>query len=115
MRSSSFFDSRADARTWLATSVTFANELGSLCERVGADAGEVERGLKTDPRIGPRAYLRAGAAFAGGTLARDVAFLVGIGHEQQRPTHLLRAVETSNQSHREWPRRRLVEVIERAR
>jgi hypothetical protein len=45
-----------------------------LNEISGADAKEVERGLTTDPRIGPRAYLKPGQAFAGGTLARDVGF-----------------------------------------
>jgi UDPglucose 6-dehydrogenase len=60
---------------FLATSIVFANEIASLCELVGADAKEVERGLKSDGRIGARAYLAPGGAFAGGTLARDVAFL----------------------------------------
>src|SRR5262249_38505130 len=60
---------------FLAASVTFINEVASLCEQVGADAREVERGLKSDVRIGPRAYLKAGPAFAGGTLARDVSTL----------------------------------------
>ena len=46
-----------------------------FARRIGADAKEVERGLKTERRIGPRAYLSAGGAFAGGTLARDVTFL----------------------------------------
>src|SRR5205085_2833451 len=57
---------------FLATSVTFINELARLCEVLGADAKEVERGLKSEGRIGPRAYLAPGAAFAGGTLARDL-------------------------------------------
>ena len=60
---------------FLATSVTFINEVAALCEQVGADASEVERGLKSDARIGPGAYLSPGGAFAGGTLARDVTFL----------------------------------------
>ena len=64
---------------FLATSVAFINEIAALCERVGADAKEVERGLKTEARIGPRAYLSPGGAFAGGTLARDVAFLRELG------------------------------------
>ncbi len=62
---------------FLATSVTFANELAAICERAGADAKEVERGLRTERRIGPYAYLSPGGAFAGGTLARDVAFSAG--------------------------------------
>ena len=57
---------------FLALSITFANELAGIAERVGADAAEVERGLKTESRIGARAYLRPGGAFAGGTLARDI-------------------------------------------
>ena len=42
---------------FLAVSVAFANELATIAEHVGADAAEVERGLKTERRIGPRAYL----------------------------------------------------------
>ena len=69
-------DETCTERFSLATSVTFINELARLCEVVGADAKDVERGLKSEGRIGPRAYLAPGAAFAGGTLARDVRFLV---------------------------------------
>jgi UDPglucose 6-dehydrogenase len=97
--------------SFLATSVAFANELAGLCERIGADAGEVERGLKTDARIGPRAYLRPGGAFAGGTLARDVSFLIEMGRAEGLPTHLMSAVQESNQAHKDWPRRRLVELV----
>lgn len=96
---------------FLATSVVFINELSALCEHVGADAREVERGLKSDGRIGPRAYLRPGLAFAGGTLARDVAFLVDIGRSEELSTHLCSAVLLSNEAHRQWPRRRLMEAF----
>ena len=92
---------------FLATSVTFINELASLCERVGADAREVERGLKTESRIGPKAYLSPGGAVAGGTLARDVMFLRQLGEATGRPTPLLDGVVTSNAEHRSWARRRL--------
>ena len=90
---------------FLALSVAFANELASIAERVGADAAEVERGLKTEKRIGPRAYLRPGAAFAGGTLARDVDYLTQIGEREHVPTHLLSAVRASNDAHKQWARR----------
>lgn len=96
---------------FLATSVAFANELGTLCEQVGADAREVERGLKTDARIGPRAYLRPGHAFAGGTLARDLSFLADIGHREALPVHVISAVQHSNEAHKDWPRRRLKEAL----
>jgi len=59
---------------FLATSITFINEIAGICEKTGADALEVERGLKTDARIGSKAYLHAGGAFAGGTLARIFSF-----------------------------------------
>lgn len=54
---------------FLATSVAFMNEIAAICEKVGANAKEVERGLKSEQRIGPGAYLSPGGAFAGGTLA----------------------------------------------
>jgi UDPglucose 6-dehydrogenase len=92
---------------FLALSVAFANELAGLCEREGADAREVERGLKSEPRIGRRAYLSPGGAFAGGTLARDVAYLQGIGQRHARPTPLVDGIVASNASHRLWPEQRL--------
>lgn len=96
---------------FLATSVVFINELATLCERTGADAREVERGLKSETRIGPGAYLRPGGAFAGGTLARDVNYLIQIGEQTQLPTKLFSAVLDSNHAHKEWARRRLVDVL----
>lgn len=96
---------------FLATSVTFINEIAQICEQVGADAKEVERGLKTEIRIGPRAYLGPGGAFAGGTLARDIMFLQGMGEQYQLPVHLFKAVAISNREHQTWAYRRLAQVI----
>lgn len=87
---------------FLATSIAFANELAGISARVGADAAEVERGLKTEGRIGPRSYVRPGAAFAGGTLARDIAYLTQIGEREHVATTLLRAVRASNDDHKQW-------------
>jgi len=92
---------------FLATSVTFINEIAVLCEQVGADAKEVERGLKTEARIGPKAYLSPGGAFAGGTLARDIAFLSQLGEKYQQPIHIFPAVKASNDAHKSWYRRQL--------
>jgi UDPglucose 6-dehydrogenase len=92
---------------FLATSVAFINELATLCEMVGADARDVERGLKTEKRIGPSAYLSPGGAFAGGTLARDVMFWRALGAARDRPTPLMDGVLASNTSHRQWARQRL--------
>lgn len=96
---------------FLATSVTFANELARLCEAVGADAKEVERGLKSEARIGPGAYLSPGAAFAGGTLARDVRFLTAFGREHRLDTPLLAGVLSSNELHKNWIRNKVTEML----
>lgn len=74
---------------FLAVSVTFINELAVLCETVGASGHEVEMGLKTEERIGPKAYLRPGDAIAGGTLMRDINYLKQLGVEQHRNTFLM--------------------------
>lgn len=96
---------------FLATSVTFINEIATICEQVGADASEVERGLKSETRIGPKAYLGPGGAFAGGTLARDINFLTKLGQQNDLPIHLVPAVRASNDAHKNWPRRRLVQLL----
>ena len=97
---------------FLATSVMFINEIAVLCEQVGADATEVERGLKSEARIGPKAYLSPGGAFAGGTLARDVVFLSQLGRTHGVATHLLSSVKSSNDAHRKWAERRLERLLD---
>jgi UDPglucose 6-dehydrogenase len=96
---------------FLATSVVFINEIAAACEATGADAKEVERGLKSEQRIGPGAYLGPGAAFAGGTLARDIAFLLNIGSRLGFTTPLFAGVKQSNDSHRQWAQRRLETLL----
>ncbi len=92
---------------FLAVSVTFINEVARICERTGADAQEVAAGLKSDPRIGQRAYLGPGGPFAGGTLARDVVTLTRLGREFQENLALIPAIKESNDQHRGWAARRL--------
>ncbi len=97
--------------SFLANSIVFANEIGALCEESGADAKDVERGLKTDERIGPRAYLAAGGPFAGGTLARDLSFLIATAVQVGVPVPLLESIRRSNDLHKNWPRRKLESVL----
>jgi UDPglucose 6-dehydrogenase len=96
---------------FLATSVTFANEIAAVCEIVGANAADVERALRLEPRIGPRAYIKPGASFAGGTLARDVVFLNGIAAKNELQLPLLAGILPSNHAHQQWPVRRLVQRL----
>ena len=93
--------------SFLAVSITFINEIARVCEHVGADAVEVSAGLKSEPRIGPRAYLGAGGPFAGGTLARDVVTLSTLGERLGEPLAVIPAIKQSNDLHRGWIFRRL--------
>jgi UDPglucose 6-dehydrogenase len=97
--------------SFLATSVAFINEVASICERVGADAAEVSRGLKSEPRIGPRAYLGPGEAFAGGTLARDIHFLGALAEKHGLPDDVLAGVARGNVAHKGWTERKLLELL----
>jgi|HubBroStandDraft_2_1064218.scaffolds.fasta_scaffold00408_7 UDPglucose 6-dehydrogenase len=96
---------------FLATSVAFINEIAAICESVGADAEEVSRGLKSEQRIGPRAYLGPGEAFAGGTLARDIGFLRGLAKHRGLPAHVFAGVADGNTAHKHWTRRKLLELL----
>ena len=96
---------------FLGMSITFINEIASICENIGADAREVEAGLKSETRIGPAAYLSPGAAFAGGTLARDIEFLKDIGSLNNLVNPLISAVRKSNDEHKKWIQRRLFAVL----
>jgi UDPglucose 6-dehydrogenase len=96
---------------FLATSVAFINEIAAICESVGADAEEVSRGLKSEQRIGPRAYLGPGDAFAGGTLARDIGFLRGLAKQEGLPAHVFAGVADGNSAHKHWTRRKLIELL----
>lgn len=93
--------------TFLALSVAYINEIAALSETVGADAQEVAAGLKSDPRIGPRAYLSPGGPFAGGTLARDVVTLTNLSQSQDLALPLIPAIKQSNDLHRGWALRKL--------
>lgn len=98
---------------FLATSISFVNEIALLCEKTGADAKEVELGLKSEERIGYKAYLSPGSAFAGGTLARDVSYLSGLGRATGEASILLEAVRGSNDNHKNWPKRKILEVFKK--
>lgn len=92
---------------FLALSITFINEVARLGEHVGADAKEVSAGLKSEPRIGPKAYLGPGGPFAGGTLARDVVTLTKLAAANNETISVIPAIKQSNDLHRGWALRRL--------
>jgi len=87
---------------YLAMSICFANEIAQVCDSVGALSGEVELGLKSDNRIGQKAYVRAGDAYSGGTLARDVKTLSYMTMDRSIVSPLLDSISDSNEYHKDW-------------
>ncbi len=97
---------------FLATSVTFINELARLCERVGADAREVERGLKSEPRIGPQAYLSPGRRLRGRHAgARPALPRSPSGARGRWRRRWSTACAQSNATHAGWRRRACSELL----
>jgi len=87
---------------FLALSVAFANEIATIAEHEGASAVDITRGLRTDIRIGTKAYLLPGDSFAGGTLARDVRYLETKSTEHQISTPIVDSIIRSNEAHSLW-------------
>lgn len=81
---------------FLAVSVCFANELGNLCDEVGADGQRLAQLLRLEPRIGSKAMLYPGLGFSGGTLARDMQTLRTLGDTAGIDTQLLDGAWQSN-------------------
>ena len=108
MRWASAEMSKHALNSFLATSISFVNELSELAEVCGADIREVAAALKRDRRIGPHAFLRPGPGFAGGTLGRDIQALRRLGARSGRRTPQLDATLAVN-------RARLEQVAEKLR
>ena len=83
------------ANAFLATKITFINEIADLCERVGADVQEVARGIGLDNRIGSK-FLHAGPGFGGSCFPKDVRALIKTAQDHDVPMRILEAVETVN-------------------
>jgi UDPglucose 6-dehydrogenase len=86
------------SNTYLATSISFINEISDLCDHVGADVTEVAQVMKLDRRIGARAYLSPGLGFAGGTLGRDICALQELGRQHGRRMQIMDAVMSVNRN-----------------
>lgn len=85
------------SNSFLATSISFINELTELCETVGADVVAVAEGMKTDRRIGKKAFLNAGPGYGGSCFPKDVSALVKVGNEHGSDLSLLRQVIEVNE------------------
>ena len=85
------------ANTYLATRISFVNELAGLCEATGASIDAVLEGIASDPRIGGD-YMRPGIGYGGSCLPKDVRSMIGMGDEVGRPLQLAMAVDRVNAS-----------------
>jgi UDPglucose 6-dehydrogenase len=87
------------ANAFLATKISFINEVANLCELVGADVGEVAYGIGLDERIGPR-FLSAGIGWGGSCFPKDVAALRAVAGEYSYEPVLLEAAVAVNERQR---------------
>ena len=87
--------SKYTANAFLATKITFINEIADLCEKVGADVQEVARGIGLDNRIGNK-FLHAGPGFGGSCFPKDVRELIKTGQDYDLPMRILEAVTSVN-------------------
>lgn len=83
------------ANAFLATKITFINEVADLCERVGADVQQVAKGMGLDGRIG-RKFLHAGPGYGGSCFPKDTRALIQTGHDAEVPLRLVSAVADVN-------------------
>jgi len=83
------------ANAFLATKITFINEMADLCEKVGADVQEVARGIGLDNRIGSK-FLHAGPGFGGSCFPKDVRALIKTAQDNEVPLRILEAVASVN-------------------
>jgi UDPglucose 6-dehydrogenase len=99
--------SKYAANAMLATKISFINEVACLCEKMGADVGEVRRAISMDRRIGPH-FIFPGTGYGGSCFPKDVRAMIGMG-QKKVDMALLRAVERVN----EKQKRLLVDKVRR--
>ena len=97
------------ANAFLATKITFINEIADLCEKVGADVQEVARGIGLDGRIGSK-FLHAGPGFGGSCFPKDTLALLKTSQDAGATTRIVEAVVSVNEARKV----RMAEKIEQA-
>jgi UDPglucose 6-dehydrogenase len=85
------------ANTFLATKITFINEIADLCEKVGADVNDVARGIGLDGRIG-RKFLHAGPGYGGSCFPKDTLALVKTAQDYGAPLKIVETVVAVNEA-----------------
>lgn len=94
------------ANAFLATKITFINEIAALCEKVGADIKSVSKGMGMDNRIGSK-FLNAGPGYGGSCFPKDTKALARIGQDYASPIQIVEAVIDINES----TKRRMIDKV----
>ena len=94
------------ANAFLATKITFINEIAALCEKVGANVKEVSKGIGMDGRIGNK-FLHAGPGYGGSCFPKDTSALARIGQEHAVPMQITETVIKVNEA----VKRRMIDKI----
>ncbi len=97
------------ANAFLATKITFINEIADLCERVGANVHDVARGIGLDGRIG-RKFLHAGPGFGGSCFPKDTRALVQTARQFGAPTRIVETVVEVNEARKRQMAERVVDA-----
>ncbi|MEZ5403414.1 MAG: UDP-glucose/GDP-mannose dehydrogenase family protein [Bryobacteraceae bacterium] len=98
------------SNAFLATKISFINEIANICEALGADVKEVAAGMGYDPRIG-RSFLDAGLGYGGSCFPKDVKALAYMANVQGKHPQLLQTVMEINKHQRRLVLRKLRELI----
>ena len=94
---------------FLATKITFINEIADLCEKVGADVQEVARGIGLDNRIGSK-FLHAGPGYGGSCFPKDTLALLKTADDFDSPLRIVEAVVTVNDRRKRAMGRKVIEA-----
>ncbi len=98
------------ANAFLATKITFINEMADLCEKVGADVQDVARGIGSDNRIGPK-FLHAGPGYGGSCFPKDTLALLKTAEDYESPVRIVEAVVKTNDSRKRAMGRKVIEAL----
>ena len=98
------------SNAFLATKITFINEIANLCEKTGINIEDISLGMGTDVRIGSR-FLRAGPAYGGSCFPKDTKGLVAIGAKEKTDLSLIRAVVLSNEKRKKLILNKVNEIL----
>ena len=97
--------------SFLALSVVFANNLSDICEESGANINDVVNGLKSDIRIGKKAYLSPGIGFSGGTLGRDLKVLDDFNTKKSGHANLFGHIHKANLERKTIITKKIVKLL----